>query len=204
VPPQKVCSFIGHNGAVKLKVATSPRWIEAVLSDFDAFLLDHAACERKASATAMSFVAHYPDRRELVRAMIELAQEELEHFGDVYRRVEERGLVLAADTKDPYVGRLLKELRDGSEVYFLDRLLIAGIVEARGCERFGIVAETLPAGPMKDFYRDIAVSEARHRGLFGRLARIYFDEETVNRRTEELLSVEAQIVAALPFRAAVH
>ena len=189
---------------MRLKVATSPAWIEAVLGDFDAFLLDHAACERKASATAMSFVAHYPDRRELVRAMIELAQEELEHFGDVYRRVEERGLVLASDTKDPYVGQLLKELRDGSDPYFLDRLLIAGIVEARGCERFGLVAEALSAGPIKDFYRDIAVSEARHRGLFGRLARIYFDEETVNRRTEELLAAEARIVSALPLRAAVH
>lgn len=190
--------------AVRLKVPTSPGWIETVLSDFDSFLLDHAACERKASATAMSFVAHYPDRKELVAAMIELAQEELQHFGDVYRRVAQRGLRLSPDTKDPYVGQLLKELRDGSDLYFLDRLLIAGIVEARGCERFGLVAEALPAGPMKDFYRDIAVSEARHRGLFGRLARIYFDEETVNRRTEELLNAEARIVSALPLRAAVH
>jgi tRNA-(ms[2]io[6]A)-hydroxylase len=187
-----------------LKVATSPRWIEAVLGDFDSFLLDHAACERKASATAMSFVAHYPDRKELVAAMIELAQEELQHFGDVYRRIEERGLRLGSDTKDPYVGQFLKELRDGSDVYFLDRLLIAGIVEARGCERFGLVAEALPAGPMKDFYRDIAVSEARHRGLFGRLARVYFDDDTVNRRTDELLSAEARIIGALPLRAAVH
>jgi tRNA-(ms[2]io[6]A)-hydroxylase len=189
---------------VRLKVATSSQWVEVVLGNFDAFLLDHAACERKASATAMSFVAHYPDRRELVAAMIELAQEELQHFGDVYRRIEERGLQLAPDTKDPYVGQLLKELRDGTDVYFLDRLLIAGIVEARGCERFGLVAEALPAGPMKDFYRDITVSEARHRGLFGRIARIYFDEQTVDRRTEELLSVEARIVSALPSRAAVH
>jgi tRNA-(ms[2]io[6]A)-hydroxylase len=189
---------------VRLKVATSPLWLETVLGDFDAFLLDHAACERKASATAMSFVAHYPNRQELVRAMIELAQEELQHFGDVYRRVEERGLVLTPDKKDPYVGRLLKELRDGSDCYFLDRLLVSGIVEARGCERFGLVAEALPEGPMKSFYRDIAVSEARHRGLFGRLARVYFDEETVNRRTEELLCVEARIILDLPLRAAVH
>jgi tRNA-(ms[2]io[6]A)-hydroxylase len=189
---------------VRLRAATSPQWIEAVLNDFDSFLLDHAACERKASATAMSLVAHYPDRSELVTAMIELAQEELQHFADVYERVAERGLALGPDSKDPYVGRLIKEYRDGSEPYFLDRLLVAGIVEARGCERFGIVAEALAPGPMKDFYRDIATSEARHRGMFARLARVYFDEETVNRRTDELLEVEARVVAALPLRAAVH
>src|SRR5262249_12917742 len=152
----------------------------------------------------MSLVAHYPDRSELVVAMIDLAQEELQHFADVYQRVSERGLTLGADTKDPYVGRLIKEYRDGSGPYFLDRLLVAGVVEARGCERFGIVAEALPSGPMKDFYVDIATSEARHRGLFLRLARVYFDEETVNRRADELLEVEARIVAALPLRAAVH
>jgi tRNA-(ms[2]io[6]A)-hydroxylase len=189
---------------MRLKTPTPPEWVRTVLADFDNFLLDHAACERKASATAMSFVAHYPDRPELVEAMIELAQEELRHFADVYRRVAERGLVLSADTKDPYVGRLIREYRDGSAAYFLDRLLVAGIVEARGCERFGLVAEALPAGPMKEFYRDIASSEARHRGLFTRLARFYFDEETVARRADELLDAEARVIAALPLRAAVH
>ncbi len=65
---------------MKLRVSTSPDWIDAVLKDFDAFLLDHASCERKASATALAFTTHYPDRPELVAAMIELAREELEHF----------------------------------------------------------------------------------------------------------------------------
>ena len=189
---------------MRLRSSTSPQWVEGVLKDFDSFMLDHAACERKASATAMSFVAHYPDRTELVRAMIELAQEELQHFAAVYQRIAERGLVLGPDVKDPYVGRLIREYRDGSGVYFLDRLLVAGIVEARGCERFGLVAEALPAGPMKEFYRDIASSEARHRGLFARLARVYFDEETVTRRADELLDVEARVIAELPLRAAVH
>ena len=189
---------------MQLKVPTSPFWIEAVLKDFDSFLLDHAACERKASGTAMNLVAHYPDRRELVDAMIELAQEELSHFARVYERIAERSLILGPDGKDPYVGRLAKEFRQGSDAYFLDRLLVCGIVEARGCERFGLVAEALPEGPMKEFYRDIATSEARHRGLFLRLARAYFPEEAIAPRLEELLDVEARVVAELPLRAAVH
>ena len=47
------------------------------MTDFDAFLLDHAACERKASAMAMSMVSHYPDKPDLVMAMADLAIEEL-------------------------------------------------------------------------------------------------------------------------------
>ena len=195
---------LGDNASMRLKVPTPSAWVETVLKDFDSFLLDHASCERKASATAMTLALHYPDRRELVTAMIELAQEELSHFARVYDRIAERGLILGPDSKDPYVGRLAREFRQGSDAYFLDRLLISGIVEARGCERFGLVAEALPEGPMKEFYRDIASSEARHRGLFLRLARIYFPEETIARRLVELLDVEGRVIAELPLRSAVH
>ncbi len=189
---------------MRLRVNTSPEWLQVVLGDFDSFLLDHASCERKASATALNFVAHYPDRRELVSVLIELAREELQHFQMVYAHVAERGLILASDTKDPYVGLLTREYRQGSEAYFLDRLLVAGIVEARGCERFGLVAAALSPGPLKDFYRDIARSEIKHHDLFLRLAYVYFDAPSVEARLEELLEIEARVVEELPLRAAVH
>ena len=57
----------------KLCVSSPKEWVEMVLSDFDHFLLDHAACERKASSMAMSLVAHYPDRKDLVESMVALA-----------------------------------------------------------------------------------------------------------------------------------
>ena len=59
---------------------TDPAWVDTVVADFDAFLVDHAACERKASATGMAFVVRYPDRPQLLGPMIEFAREELEHF----------------------------------------------------------------------------------------------------------------------------
>jgi len=189
---------------MKLKIPTSPAWTEAVLRDFDSFLTDHANCERKASGSAMNMVSHYPDRKELVSTMIDLAREELQHFTDVYRHMAARGLILGADRKDPYIHRLSQEYRKGSDVYFLDRLLVAGILEARGCERFGLVASALPPGPLKDFYRDIARSEARHQDLFVHLALLYFDRASVEARQEELLQAEALIVADLPPRAALH
>ncbi|MEQ9304482.1 MAG: tRNA isopentenyl-2-thiomethyl-A-37 hydroxylase MiaE, partial [Marinoscillum sp.] len=46
---------------IDLEVESSKDWIETVMGDFDEFLKDHANCERKASAMAMSFVAKYPN-----------------------------------------------------------------------------------------------------------------------------------------------
>ena len=192
----------GHK--VRLKAATPPGWTAAVLADFDTFLLDHAGCERKASASAMAFVAHYPDRRELVSECIALAQEELAHFAAVWRRLEARGLALSADTRSPYMERLAKEFRKGSDAYFLDRLLCAGIAEARGCERFGLVAGGLPPGEDREFYREIARAEVRHQELYLHLAGLYFEAAAVEARLDALLAVEARIVGELPVRAALY
>jgi tRNA-(ms[2]io[6]A)-hydroxylase len=187
-----------------LKVATSPAWADAVLRDFDAFLLDHAACERKASSSALSFVAHYPDRPELVVACIELAREELEHFQRVCAWIARRGLVLAPDRKDPYMGKLARAFRTGSDAYFLDRLVTAAVAEARGCERFGVVGTALPPGPLQDFYRELARSEVRHQELYLELARTYFDPPAVAERLEEILDLEASVIQELPVRAALY
>ncbi|MGB8332391.1 MAG: tRNA-(ms[2]io[6]A)-hydroxylase [Polyangiales bacterium] len=189
---------------LRLHTATNPAWIDLVLHDFDSFLIDHAACERKASATALKLVSHYSDRTVLVRELIAFAQEELEHYARVMEIILDRSLSTRADEKDPYVGALMQLIQRGPEQYFLDRLLVLGIVEARGCERFGLVAESLDSGPLKDFYSEITRSEARHHGLFVRLAREYFPAERVATRLDELLAGEARIVNALPLRAAVH
>jgi tRNA-(ms[2]io[6]A)-hydroxylase len=195
---------------VRLKVASSPEWIDAVLADFDAFLLDHAACERKASASALAFVAHYPDRAELVVECIALAREELEHFQMVAEWVSRRGLVLAPDRKDPYMQALARGFRRGSDAYFLDRLLTAAVAEARGCERFGLVAAGLSAagaeteGDLKHFYRELARAEVRHQELYIELARRYFEEREVAARLDEILDHEARVLGELPIRAALY
>lgn len=187
-----------------LKYPTSKTWVETVLADFDAFLVDHAAAEKKASGMATSMLSHYPDKTDLVEAMCDLALEEMVHFRDVVKILHQRGLILAADTKDAYINAFRKYMRKGTDVYFLDRLLIGSIVEARGCERFGLIAEALPAGDLKKFYLAITESERRHDDLFLRLAYRYFEDEVVEARMTILLDAEAEIVKTLPITAALH
>jgi tRNA-(ms[2]io[6]A)-hydroxylase len=189
---------------MRLGVKTSPEWLTVVLSDFDHFLIDHALCERKASALAMSLVAHYPDKTELVTAMVALAIEELEHFRQVFELIKERKLLLIADGKDDYVNRLRSLIRKPSDEYFLDRLLIASIIEGRGTERFELVAKGLTDPKLQGFYMEFWRAEARHHGLFLRLAKIYYPALEVDRRYEYLLAEEAKIITSLPLRAAVH
>ena len=189
-----------------LRFATPPEWLDAVFADFDAFLLDHAACERKAAATGMSFVVRYPDRTALIEPLIEFAREELEHFQIMFRIVNERGLILADDYKDAYVNALRSQVRNGGDGMLLDKLLVAGIVEARGCERLFMVAEALRLkdSPLAEPYLDLARAEARHHGLFFRLARACFTDDVIDARSAVLLDYEAELVKRLPHRAAVH
>ena len=174
------------------------------MDDFDHFLLDHAAAEKKASGMALSMVSHYPDRTRLVAAMTDLAVEEMVHFREVVKLVQSRGLVLVADEKDPYVNAIRALIRQGSDVYLLDRLLTAGVIEARGAERFGLVAEALPDGDLKNFYRSITRSECRHFELFLDLAREYFPADVIESRWQALLDTEGEIIRDLPLRAALH
>ena len=187
-----------------LRYATPTAWTEAVMADFDSFLQDHAAAEKKASGMAISMLSHYPDRVALVAAMADLAVEEMTHYREVVKWLHRRGVLTAADRKDSYVLALRESIRKGREVYLLDRLLTASIIEARGAERFALVAEALEPGQLKRFYQSIARSEERHYELFLDLANTYLPEEVVADRWEELLDIEAQIVANLPIRAALH
>jgi tRNA-(ms[2]io[6]A)-hydroxylase len=189
-----------------LRYATPISWLDTVFADFNAFLIDHAACERKASATGMSFVVRYPDRKILIEPMIEFAREELEHFLIVYRLIAERGLSLVDDYRDPYVNALLKKCRSSTEELLMDRLLTAGIVEARGCERLLMVAKKLETQDeqLSQVYSELAKAESRHHALFYRFARQLFPEQSVQHRAAELLDFEAQLVESLPHRPAVH
>lgn len=189
---------------ITLRYNTPSEWTDTVLANFDQFLLDHAAAEKKAAGMAISMASHYPDKPPLVEAMADLAVEEMSHYREVVKLIHQRGGQTAADERDPYVNALRKHLRKGSEAYFLDRLLLGGVIEARGAERFGLIAEAVDEGAIKRFYTSISRSEERHRTLFTDLAGLYFPQDQIAQRLDEWLSVEADIAASLPIKAALH
>jgi tRNA-(ms[2]io[6]A)-hydroxylase len=190
---------------LEIGIPSPPGWIGTVLSDFNAFLQDHADCERKASATAMSLVAKYPNRTEIIPELIETAVEELEHFQQVYRIMESRGIQLAHSIhEDLYIKALMKAQHDGLEERFLDRLLIASVVETRGAERFKLVADNLEDAALQDFYKMLWTSEAKHGHIYVKMALHYFQKEKVYERLRWWVDKEAQIISEIPLRAALH
>lgn len=188
----------------QLQTRTPPEWLEVVFGDFDAFLIDHTLCERKASAMGMSLVAKYPDRPLILDSLIGFAREELEHFHIMFRVLAERGLQLPADTKDAYVNGLRKAMIGDPEALFLDRLIVSGVVEARGCERLQMVTEALPDTALKQTYLELTRAESRHHALFFRLAAHYFPGERIKARARALFAAEADLIGTLPLRPAVH
>jgi tRNA-(ms[2]io[6]A)-hydroxylase len=190
---------------LELTAASKPEWVAAVMDDFDAFLQDHADCERKASAMAMSMVAKYPNRVEIIPELIETAVEELEHFQQVYQLMASRGIQLAHSIPgDPYIKQLFKQLHSGIEERFLDRLLLGSVVETRGAERFRLVEEALEDPEIKRFYKMLWTSEAKHGHIYVKMALHYFPEEKVYDRLNWWNDREGKIINDLPIRAALH
>lgn len=188
-----------------LRFPSPADWIKAVIDDFDSFLQDHADCERKASAMALSFVAKYPDRKEIIPELIDTALEELEHFKLVYQIMESRGVALPERmSEDPYIKALLQYCHTGLQQRFMDRLLIASVAETRGAERFRLISENIVEPSLKSFYKMLWTSEAKHGHIYVKMALNYFDQKEVYRRLDYWTDKEAEVVKNLSIRPALH
>lgn len=188
-----------------LTYATPLEWAENAIKDLPAFLRDHADCERKASAMAMSFVAKAHDKKEIIPELIDTAIEELEHFQSVYKIMEDKGVLLTHNIeKDTYIEDLVKLSRTKPEDRLIDRLLLASIIETRGAERFRLISEAIEEPELKKFYKDLWASEANHGNIFVKMALNYRPKDEVYQRLHELNDAEGKICEKLPWRHAVH
>jgi tRNA 2-(methylsulfanyl)-N6-isopentenyladenosine37 hydroxylase len=180
---------------LNLKSATSERWLDQVLGHLDLLLIDHAHCEKKAAGTALNLIFGYVEHPEICRELPAIVNEELEHFQMVLDLLDRRGIRFRRINPSSY-GRQLAELVSKQEPQRgVDRMLVAGLIEARSCERFGMLRERLPDRELAAFYDNLFESEARHHSIYVRLAKLLASEETVHARLEELASAEAEIIA---------
>jgi len=189
-----------------LKLPTDPRWVNIAEKNIEEILIDHAYCEQKAASTAISLIVSFPEFSDIVEKMTELVQEEMSHFKMVFDLLQEKGITMGRDRKDKYVIELMKFFpKGGSRVDQLThRLMYAALIEARSCERFRLLSEHLEDKKLARFYRKLMISEAGHYTLFLGFARQYGDEETVNKKWQNLLAYEASIMENLSKKESIH
>ena len=178
-----------------LQSETSARWLAQVDAHLDEILIDHAHCEKKAAGTALNLIFAYVEDQELCREMALIVNEELEHFQMVIDLLNRRGVRFRRLKPSTY-GRELNDLvRKQEPQRAVDRLLVAGIIEARSCERFHALAQHVEDSELAAFYAGLFESEARHHTTYTRLAKDFASEAEVERRLEELSELEAEIIS---------
>jgi tRNA-(ms[2]io[6]A)-hydroxylase len=189
-----------------LKLPTDPRWVNIAEKNIDEILIDHAYCEQKAASTAISFIVSFPEYDELVREMINLVEEEMSHFKMVYDLIKSKGYEMGRDRKDDYVIKLRQFFpKGGSRTdQLVHRLLIAGLIEARSCERFRLLSEELADESLQKFYKKLMISEAHHYTMFLNFSRQYGDKDEVNAKWQKLLDYEAEIMKSLSKQETIH
>lgn len=185
-----------------LKLPTDPRWVNMAEMDLGEILSDHAYCEQKAATSCISLIQQFPEREEMVRALAPIVTEEWGHFRMVLRELDKRQLKLGRQRKDEYVNKLLAFQKKGGsrDERLLEKLLVCALIEARSCERFRLLSLNINDEELKAFYHKFMVSEAGHYVLFIDLARKYFGEEVANKRWQEYLAREAEIMEELELR----
>lgn len=189
-----------------LKLPTDPRWVNIVEKNIEEILTDHAYCEQKATSTAISLIVSFPEYTELVQEMVKLVKEEISHFKMVHDKIIERGWILGRDRKDDYVIQLITFFPKGGSrtTQLVHRLLYAALIEARSCERFKLLSEELENQELADFYRSLMVSEANHYTMFLNFARQYGNRKEVDKKWQDLLIFEAEIMKSLGNKETIH
>ncbi|MBC8354182.1 MAG: tRNA-(ms[2]io[6]A)-hydroxylase [Planctomycetes bacterium] len=189
---------------LNLHSTSSRRWLKQVDENLADVLIDHAHCEKKAAGTAMNLLFAYVDNSELCREMTMIVNEELEHFHLVIDILKQRGIEFTRLKPSQYGRRLNDLVRKQEPERAIDRLLVAGLIEARSCERFGLLSENLEDKELAEFYDSLFESEARHHTTYIRLAKTFGDDEAVRARLSELADEEAKIIAEGEELARVH
>ncbi|MFN8309657.1 MAG: tRNA-(ms[2]io[6]A)-hydroxylase [Chitinophagales bacterium] len=185
-----------------LKLPTDPRWVNLADKSIEDILTDHAYCEQKAASTSISIIQNFPEHEEVVEALIPIVIEEWGHFKMVLEELKKRQMKLGRQRRDEYVSALLKFfIKGGSRTDLLtDKLLFAALIEARSCERFRLLSKGITDVQLRQFYKNLMVSEAGHYKLFIDLANAIAGKEKATARWQQWLDYEADIMERIALR----
>lgn len=189
---------------LNLAAPTDPEWFDRIEPHLDTILIDHTHLEKRAASTALSMIFRYTGREALPQTLSGIVREEMEHFEQMLDVLASRGVELARLDPAPYAKKLVKNIRTHEPETLLDKLLVAGLIEARSCERFKILAERLDDRDLADYYGELFESEARHYTVYTDLARRYFPQETVKARLQEMAQAELEALQASRGMARLH
>jgi len=171
---------------------TSEDWINLAISNPMEILLDHAHCERKAAGVALQLMFRYVSEPGLSEVLSPLAREELEHFERVLSILNARGRILQKLAAPPYGAILAKNICKDEPIRMLDSFLVAGLIEARSHERMTLLSIHSPDLELRNLYADLLKSEAKHFGIYWKLADERFERDILTSRLESLAIVESE------------
>ena len=189
-----------------LASTTDPEWAPRAVASLDEVLLDHAHLEKKAAGAAVTLLFRYPEHPTLQVPLAQLAREELLHFEGVLAHLARRGVPFARQKPGRYPGRLHAVIRSDPRHHLVDSLLVGAVIEARSCERFGLLADALDPvdAALADYYRSLLAVEARHHRDYLELAEGFHPPEAVRARLEAIALHEAQVLADNPPESRLH
>ena len=196
--------FIAQSKIRWLINETSEDWINLAISNPMEILLDHAHCERKAAGVALQLMFRYVSEPGLSEVLSPLAREELEHFERVLSILKSRGIKLQKLPSPPYGAILAKNIRKDEPLKMLDSFLVAGLIEARSHERMRLLSIHSIDLELRDLYEDLLKSEARHFGIYWKLADDRFDRNTLTLRLKELAKVESDALLHMHHEPRMH
>jgi tRNA 2-(methylsulfanyl)-N6-isopentenyladenosine37 hydroxylase len=189
-----------------LKLKTDPRWANIAESNLEEILSDHCWCEQKAAANAMYIIINNAEKEDLVTEMSKICIEEMQHFQMVHDIIKARGYEFGRERKDDYVNELVKFTKKGGtrNDALIERLLFAAMIEARSCERFKVLSENIKDQELSKFYRELMISEANHYTTFLNFARKYREKIDVEKRWQEWLEFEGELISNYGKKETVH
>jgi tRNA-(ms[2]io[6]A)-hydroxylase len=184
-----------------LACPTPPAWVDAACADLPTLLIDHAHCERKAAATALTLMQRHGERPDLTLALSRLAREELRHYEQVLALLSRHAIALRPLPAGRYARALFAQVRQQGAMHGADAFVVGAFIEARSAERFTALAAALAGGsPLQRaaaaLFARLHAAESRHFTSYLDMAAGFGDGALPAERIAALRDVERDLIEA--------